>query len=499
MGMEIASHEMETSIRRSATDSSRSNRVMPMYRIELRAGEEASYKTFEEFAQAVKAGTISSRARIWHAASSKWLPIDFHPHYKRAVSAPKTASVQAPAPAPAPIPVPAPKAAAPASAPPKDAPKSGELEFLEIPELLPQAPRAVAGSLFRTAPAPAPAPHHIEVLAAAAEDASADAAHPENNEEVLIDISRPGLSPVAKRAIGVVAAVVVLAGTAGVLLTRTPSGKSAAPAPDTTVPMASTSLAATPSSSFEVVATSHPAESPHPDKLSQPTIYMPMPAIPNAPAPKPAPDSGSVLPAAPRVGPLAPSSVAAASTSAAALSARYEAAHGAAAEALETRLRASGIGSLFSSARLAGSGVSDARLTVAGIANFIRTFRTRDKAVETAYRDSAAQLATTWSDSDKATWQKVAAHAESAAAAHSADQLLTDISSLLGVLDEQSGSYDLSDGKVTFRDAGATLRYGTLRRRVAERLTSGDSGSAVTGTLLKVIGSARPPVENFSE
>jgi hypothetical protein len=143
--------------------------------------------------------------------------------------------------------------------------------------------------------------------------------------------------------------------------------------------------------------------------------------------------------------------------------------------------------------------VSDARLTVAGIANFIRTIRARDKAVETAYRDSAAQLATSWSDSDKATWQKVPSHAESEAAAHSADQLLTDIASLLGVLDEQSGAYDISNGKVTFRDAGATLRYGTLRRRVADRLTSGDSGSAVTSTLLKVIGAARPPVENFSE
>lgn len=470
-----------------------------MYRIELRAGEEASYKTFEEFAQAVKTGTISSHARIWHAASSKWLPIDFHPHYKRAVSAPATTS--APAPAPAPTPVPAPKAAAIVPVPAKDAPKSGELEFLEVPELLPHAPRAVAGPLFRPAPAPtpAPAPHHIEALVAAAVDASDDAAPSESNEEVLIDISRPGLSPVAKRAIGIAAAVVVLAGAAGALLSRTPAGKSAAPASDSTIPMASTSLAATPSNSFDAAATSRTALSLHQDKPAQPTMYMPMPAIPNAPAPKPSTDSESVLPAAPRVGPLAPTSTAAVSSSAAALSARYEAAHDAAAEALETRLKAAGIGSLFSPTRLTGSSVSDARLTVAGIANFIRTFRARDKAVETAYRDSAAQLATTWSDSDKATWQKVPSHAESDAAARAADQLLTDIGSLLGVLDEQSGSYDISNGKVTFRDAGATLRYGTLRRRVADRLTAGDSGSAVTSTLLKLIGSARPPVENFSE
>jgi hypothetical protein len=52
-----------------------------MYRIELRAGEEAIYKTFDEFAKAVRTGVVDTHARVWHGASEKWLPITFHPHY----------------------------------------------------------------------------------------------------------------------------------------------------------------------------------------------------------------------------------------------------------------------------------------------------------------------------------------------------------------------------------------------------------------------------------
>jgi hypothetical protein len=57
-----------------------------MYRIELSPGEETAFRSIEELAVAVKRGVVSSRARIWHNASSKWLPIEFHPHYKIAAS-----------------------------------------------------------------------------------------------------------------------------------------------------------------------------------------------------------------------------------------------------------------------------------------------------------------------------------------------------------------------------------------------------------------------------
>jgi hypothetical protein len=61
-----------------------------MYRIELSPGEETAFRTIEELAVAIRRNVVTSRARIYHNASSKWLPIQFHPHYKIAVSMPLT-------------------------------------------------------------------------------------------------------------------------------------------------------------------------------------------------------------------------------------------------------------------------------------------------------------------------------------------------------------------------------------------------------------------------
>jgi hypothetical protein len=103
-----------------------------MYRIELSPGEETVFRTIEELATGVRNGVISPRARIYHHASQKWLPIEFHPHYKKAIeilssktspsamahpvpvgvgSAPLPAPILAPLPEPiyAPQPVPVPR------------------------------------------------------------------------------------------------------------------------------------------------------------------------------------------------------------------------------------------------------------------------------------------------------------------------------------------------------------------------------------------------------
>ena len=55
-----------------------------MYRIELEPGDIGVFRSVEEIATAIKSGVITSRARIYHQASDKWLPIEMHPHYKRA-------------------------------------------------------------------------------------------------------------------------------------------------------------------------------------------------------------------------------------------------------------------------------------------------------------------------------------------------------------------------------------------------------------------------------
>lgn len=61
-----------------------------MYRIELSPGEETAFRSIEELAVAIRRNVVTSRARIYHNATNKWLPIQFHPHYKIAVSMPLT-------------------------------------------------------------------------------------------------------------------------------------------------------------------------------------------------------------------------------------------------------------------------------------------------------------------------------------------------------------------------------------------------------------------------
>jgi hypothetical protein len=61
-----------------------------MYRIELSPGEETVFRSIEELAVAIKRGVVTPHARIFHSASSRWLPIQFHPHYKAALSMPLT-------------------------------------------------------------------------------------------------------------------------------------------------------------------------------------------------------------------------------------------------------------------------------------------------------------------------------------------------------------------------------------------------------------------------
>jgi len=78
-----------------------------MYRIELKPGEETVFRTIEELATGVRHGLVTPKARIFHLASQKWLPIEFHPHYKKALNMPVTKSGETPAvvvpPEPAPV------------------------------------------------------------------------------------------------------------------------------------------------------------------------------------------------------------------------------------------------------------------------------------------------------------------------------------------------------------------------------------------------------------
>ncbi|HEU5039552.1 MAG TPA: hypothetical protein VFT84_01955 [Gemmatimonadales bacterium] len=139
-----------------------------MYRIEVATGEETVFRTVEELATGIRNGLITPRSRVWHGASQKWLPIEFHPHYKKAVDlvtggapmidtgltkpAPRRTPAPPPAPAPAPPPAPTPRVEA-WRPPPTPAP----------PPAPAPAPRVEA---WRPPPAPAPKPPKPEPRAA---------------------------------------------------------------------------------------------------------------------------------------------------------------------------------------------------------------------------------------------------------------------------------------------------------------------------------------------
>jgi hypothetical protein len=73
-----------------------------MYRIEVAPGEEAVFRTMEELAVAIRNGLVTPRARIYHNASQKWLPIGLHPHYKKALELPAASSAHPKRPTPVP-------------------------------------------------------------------------------------------------------------------------------------------------------------------------------------------------------------------------------------------------------------------------------------------------------------------------------------------------------------------------------------------------------------
>ncbi|CAN5853829.1 hypothetical protein BH24GEM1_BH24GEM1_00020 [soil metagenome] len=77
-----------------------------MYRIEVAPGEEAVFRTIEELAVGIRNGVITPRARIYHHASQKWLPIGLHPHYKKALDMPVTGTAPAPVTSATPLPIP---------------------------------------------------------------------------------------------------------------------------------------------------------------------------------------------------------------------------------------------------------------------------------------------------------------------------------------------------------------------------------------------------------
>ena len=57
-----------------------------MYRIRLASGEEAVYRTGDEFQVAVQSGVVGPTAEVFHNTTRRWLPVVTHPDYKAAAA-----------------------------------------------------------------------------------------------------------------------------------------------------------------------------------------------------------------------------------------------------------------------------------------------------------------------------------------------------------------------------------------------------------------------------
>jgi hypothetical protein len=54
-----------------------------MYLVELTSGKEAVYHNVEEFTAAIRRSEVSSQSRIYHRASSRWIPVTLHPQFRK--------------------------------------------------------------------------------------------------------------------------------------------------------------------------------------------------------------------------------------------------------------------------------------------------------------------------------------------------------------------------------------------------------------------------------
>ena len=496
---------------------------VPMYRIELAPGEEALFKSIDEMAAGIANGVISSKARIWHQTSAKWLPIEFHPHYKIAltkgpqttlradyreapsVAGPAAASTppifdQAPRPLfepptakpivepPAPKslfepptpksiferPATAPSAAAPAAAPSPFAPPSAKPLFEKPAPEYQLSPDAQPAPIAILAPAPS---------AESYEDLGSD----------YIEIHPPrGRGRTWTVGAAAAVAIVVLGGGAAFSAFR--SSRTPAPRPATPVAPSPASYGAqpvvTPATPSFGSRTSRPASDTADAKTD-----VPSGKIADAPHITEAPKvslsslslSDSDRPASDR-----PSSV-----TPAVLVAHYASAYDGARAELDRGIQLANLGSIFAAARLVPGQVGSARTTIAGVANLVRVYRKRSATIEQTYRDSVNLLTRQigWSPSQIAIWEKRPTQLESPELAAMANALLDAMDGVLEVISTNEGGYQISGSTISFDDAGATRAYSAARRRLAGLAGSGADSGTPAGRLLRALGRALPPDE----
>jgi hypothetical protein len=130
-----------------------------MYRIEVAPGEETVFRTIEELAVGIRNGVVTPRARVYHHASEKWLPIGLHPHYKKALEMPAASPSPAPVTSTTPIPTPSRLKAHPTSHPqPHSATHLPEPKRAPAPKTAPEPKHIPKNAAVAKIPVPVQSP-----------------------------------------------------------------------------------------------------------------------------------------------------------------------------------------------------------------------------------------------------------------------------------------------------------------------------------------------------
>jgi hypothetical protein len=410
-----------------------------MYLVELRPGKEELYRTGDELAAAIRSGEVDGHSRIYHRATSKWISITLHPQYKAIVT-------QKPA------------------HPPADA-----SDWV----LAPQA-ETLEGAVQP--------PAKLDDIVSESEAAGgADGDEGDN----------PWRRPMAL-------------GISGLFLVFGIQLAFSGPRPQWST--ARVDEPEIPATSVEQVPSQQVVS-----LASTSTAWDEEPAVVEEPAePAPAPKAPAVLPKAPRVrmkldAPLSGSSASEADPKTVeGLLADYGKAYQDARSRLGSGVRVARLNQLFAVSRLTPhGGITDTRLGLAGVANFVRVYREQEGSIERMYQDSFTAMSKDlgWSPKVAKRWYSRDVGKESAELASLTDRLLAKIDSVLAVLSAEAGAYELVNGKIHFEDPAAARQYGELRRNIntamdAARIAGGEESQGPMGLLLRAIAASRLPVES---
>jgi hypothetical protein len=414
-----------------------------MYLVELRPGKEELYRTGDDLAAAIRSGEVDGHSRIYHRSTSKWISITLHPQYKAII----------------------------AEKPAQPADRSDWTYLTAQSETLESA---VPDSEDPLGPPSPPDPESGEG---------------DGNQS-------PWRRPLALGISGLFLAFGVQLAFSG----PRPAWSSRAVAKPAAAPVRPAAAVQTADSKVESLASTawedtqeyreEPArEEPAPVKKAVVLPQAPELAIKSLDVSLPVSDEAKTE---------------VDGRSIEGLLAGYGKAYGKAQNRLGSGMRVARLNQLFAASRLTpDGGVTDTRLGLAGVSNFIRVYREQERSIERDFQDSFTTLSRDlgWSPKVAKRWYSREGGKESAALVALTERLLAGIDSVLAVLSAEAGAYKLANGKIHFEDTAASREYGELRRRInaamdSARIAGGEESQGPMGHLLRAIGTTRLPVES---